>query len=550
MKPRLIILFLFASTGIFGQTSKKGLERPRLVVGIVVDQMRQEYLYRFYNKFGDGGFKRMMQDGFMLKNAHYNYAPTVTGPGHASVYTGSTPAIHGIISNEWYDKNLRREVNCVNDPNQKPVGSTNGGTVSPWRLLTTTITDELKLSSQKRSKVIGVSLKDRGAVLPGGHMADAAYWFDSKSGNFISSTYYLTELPAWAVKFNSLKLAEKYLSQEWKTVYPIEQYTESGADDSPYEVKIGGKDKPTFPYNLKELRKKGDGFDLLPTTPFGNDIVTDMAKAALDGEKLGQGSDPDFLAISFSTPDVLGHAVGPNAVEIEDTYIRLDRNIEELLKKLDAQVGAGNYTLFLSADHAVADVAQYLRDNRIPAGYFNYANIKANLNDYLQKYFPGKDVIEAIDGDQIFFDQSAFQNDPKASGVEMLVATELVVNFLMAQDGVANAYSQHLLRQGRYDEEGTKGMVIRGYHPKRSGDVVLVLEPGWYGGSRVQGTTHGSAYTYDTHVPIIFYGHGIKKGSSVKYHRVTDIAPTLSILLNIKFPNGCTGQPVEEIFEK
>jgi arylsulfatase A-like enzyme len=242
--------------------------------------------------------------------------------------------------------------------------------------------------------------------------------------------------------------------------------------------------------------------------------------------------------------------VGPNAIEIEDTYIRLDKSIEELLKALDAKVGAGKYTVFLSADHAVADVAQYLKDNRIPAGYFNANNVKAMLNDYLKNYFPGKDIIEAIDGEQVFFNQAAFQNDPKSSGVELMVATELVVNYLMAQEGVANAYSETMLRQGRYDEGGIKGMVIRGHHVKRSGDVVVVLESGWYGAGRVQGTTHGSPYKYDTNVPMLFYGHGVRKGSSVKYHPITDIAPTLSMMLNIKFPSGCSGQPIEELFQE
>jgi predicted AlkP superfamily pyrophosphatase or phosphodiesterase len=524
--------------------------KPKLVVGIVVDQMRQEYLYRFANKYSSGGFKRLMNDGFVLRNAHYNYVPTFTGPGHASVYTGSTPAVHGIIGNDWYDKTLKKEVNCVNDPTQKPVGSPEGnGDVSPWRLLSSTITDELRLFSQKRSKVVSVSFKDRGAVLPGGHMPNGAYWFDTQTGNFITSTYYMSKLPDWVSKFNQLKLAEKYLNQEWKTFLPISEYTESGPDDSPYETKFEGKDKTTFPYDLKEIRKKYPNYELLYEVPFADDYLTDIAKAALSGEQLGSDDWTDFLAVSYSTPDVIGHAMGPNSIEIEDTYVRLDRNIEDLLKTLDEKVGANNYTVFLTADHAVADVAQYLTDNKIPSGYFSPAKTKATLNEFLQKYFPGKDVIESIDDNQIFFNHDIFQRDPKSSGVELMVATELVVNYLLAQPGIANAFSESVIRQSRYDEAGIKGMVVRGYHPKRSADVVMVLEPGWYSASKVPGTTHGSPYPYDTNVPIIFYGHGIKKGSSVRYHSITDIAPTLSMLLNIKIPNGCTGQPIAELFE-
>jgi predicted AlkP superfamily pyrophosphatase or phosphodiesterase len=548
MKNFIIVFCLLSSITIAHGQGKKA-ERPRLVVGIIVDQMRQEYLYRFNAKMGNGGFKKLINDGFMLKNGHYNYAPTITGPGHASVYTGTTPAIHGIIGNDWYDKNLKKEVNCVNDPKYEVVGVNEGnGDVSPWRMLTTTITDELELFTQKRAKVVGVSIKDRGAVLPAGHTPDGAYWYDSKTGRFITSTYYKTKLPDWVEKFNQLNLPTKYLSGEWNTLLPLNQYIESGPDDSPYEANVPGKDKPVFPYNLKAL-KKADSFDLLTGTPFSNDYLTEMAKAAVVGENMGSDDVTDFLAISYSATDALGHAVGPNAVEIQDMYLRLDKNIEDLLKNLDAKVGAGNYTVFLTADHAVSDVAQYLKDSNIPAGYFSQSNIQASLNDHLQKYFPGKQIVETIDNGQVFFDQDVFQNDPKASGVELLIATELTINFLLAQDGIANAYAENIIRQGRYDEAGIKGMVIRGFHPKRSGDVVVVLEPGWYPSGRVQGTTHGSPYTYDTHVPMLFYGNGIKKGSSVQYHTITDIAPTLSVLLNIKFPSGCTGQPVKEIFE-
>jgi predicted AlkP superfamily pyrophosphatase or phosphodiesterase len=545
-----IILFLALSVSLSaaGQT-KKTVQPPKLVVGIMVDQMRHEYLYRFNSKYGNGGFRRLMEDGFMLKNGHYNYMPTVTGPGHASVYTGTTPAIHGIIENEWYDKNLKKEVNCVDDPRQKVIGVMEGnGDVSPWRMLSTTVTDELELATQKRAKVVGVSIKDRGAVLPAGHTPDGAYWYDSKTGRFITSTYYKTKLPDWVERFNQQNLAEKYLSQEWNTLLPINQYVESGVDDTPYEGRIGGKDRPIFPYNLKTLRKPNE-FGLLTSTPFGNDYLTEMAKAALAGENMGADEITDFLAISFSSTDALGHTVGPNAIEIQDMYMRLDKNIEDLLKTLDSRVGAGNYTVFLTADHAVADVAQYLKDNQIPAGYFNGSQATTSLNEHLQQYFPGKKIVEAIHGGQVFFDQDVFQNDPKASGVELLIATELTINFLLKQDGIANAYSENVIRQSQFDEGGIKGMAVRGYHPKRSGDVVVVLEPGWYGAGSIQGTTHGSPYTYDTHVPILFFGNGIKKGASVRYHAITDIAPTISALLNIKFPSGCTGQPVEELFE-
>ena len=419
-KCSIIVGWVLLCHVLFAQQQPASSEKPKLVVGIVVDQMRQEYLYRFYDKFGTGGFKRLMNDGFMLKNAHYNYAPTVTGPGHASVYSGTTPAVHGIIGNEYYDKDSKTLVNCVEDSLYKPVGNNAAnGKLSPSRLMTSTITDELKLFTQKRAKVIGISIKDRGAILPAGHMADAAYWYDSKSGKFISSTYYMTKLPEWLNTFNGQNLAEKYLSQDWATLLPIDRYTESGPDDSPYERKFTGKDRATFPYKLSQLRSQNENHGLLTYTPFSNDYLTELAFAALGGEQLGKDATTDFLCVSYSAPDAIGHAVGPNAIEIEDTYLRLDRNIEELLRRLDKEVGPKNYTVFLTADHAVADVPQYLKDNKLPAGYFSSAYLKAKLDEFLSRYYPGKSFIENISNHQIFLNHDAFASDPRASGMEL-----------------------------------------------------------------------------------------------------------------------------------
>jgi len=532
------------SSIVFAQS----VNTPKLVVGIVVDQMRQEYIYRFERKFGDGGFKRLIGQGFMLKNGHYNYVPTYTGPGHASVYTGSTPAIHGVISNDWYDKTIKKAVNCVGDDRQKPVGSEGGnGDVSPWRLLSTTISDELELATQRRAKTIGISMKDRGAVLPAGHTPDGAYWFDGTTGKFITSTYYKQALPTWLDKFNAQNLAEKYLSQEWKTTFPIEQYKESGPDDNAYETKAKGKEKPTFPYNLKELRATNGSFDYVISTPYGNDLLADLAMAAIDGETMGKDEWPDMLAISFSSTDYVGHAMGPQSVEIEDIYIRLDKTIETLLQKLDATVGKGQYAVFLTADHAVADVPAYLKDLKIPAGNVKFAAMEAGLKDYLKQYFGDKEVVEEMNGDQVFLNSDMFNGDPRSSGVDFLVATELIRNYLLRQEGIAEVYTRQILQNGDYGELGIKGSVRRGFNTKRSGDLFIVMEPGWIGSSNVTGTTHGSAYTYDTHVPMIFYGFGIKSGSSVQYHPITDIAPTISVLLKIKFPSGCTGNPVAEL---
>lgn len=541
MKYFSSLVFLFINALIV--FSQNPIERPNLVVGIVVDQMRQEYIYRYYDTFGERGFKRLMNDGYTLHNAHYNYAPTFTGPGHASVYTGTTPAMHGIIGNDFYDRQSKQYVYCAGDPLHKAVGSNSkNGSVAPTRMFTTTITDELKIFTQKKSKVISMAHKDRGAALPGGHMADAAYWYDNTVGHFISSTYYMDKLPAWVEKFNKNNTVEKYTKTAWTPILPIEKYVASGPDDTPYENKMAGKDKPVFPYDLSKIKKDYGLYETFLYTPFANDLLTNFAIEAIGAEQLGQRGITDFLALSYSTPDYLGHAVGPNAIELQDMYIRLDKNIEQLLDYLDEKVGKGKYTVFLTADHAVAENPQYMVDNKVPAGYFSTPNLNARLKEYLSAAYPDKEIIENISNEQIFL---------KDEILEDVVLTEVIqkqiINFLMDTYGVFVAYSSSTLQQSDFKEGGIKGLLVRGYNQKRSGHIIYQLNPAWYSSSRVQGTTHGSAYIYDTHVPVIFYGFGIKQGSSVNYYSITDIAPTLSILLKIKFPNGATGQPIGEV---
>lgn len=546
-----ILLFLVTfSFSVEAQTDSSFPGRPKLVVGLVVDQMRQEYLYRFESKFGEGGFKRLTRDGFMLSNAHYNYIPTYTGPGHASIYTGATPTIHGIIGNDWFDKKLNKMVNCVEDENQKIVGSEAGnGDVSPWRMLSTTITDELELATQRRSKVIGISIKDRGAVLPAGHTPDGAYWYDVITGKFISSTFYKAGLPIWLDKFNSLSLSDKFLNETWSTVFPINEYRESGPDDTPYELVMKGKSRPTFPYNLKELRKLNGEFALLPSTPYGNEILTQLAMAAVEGEGMGKDEWADFLAISFSSPDYIGHAMGPNSIEVEDTYIRLDKNIETLLSKLDAVVGKDQYVVFLTSDHGVADVPKYLMDLKIISDASEPSRFESGLKEFLASYYPQKNWIKNISNGQVFFDHDLFDTDPKSSGVEYLVVSELVKNYLQSQPGVSNVFTKQMIQMTDYDEGGIRGMIKRGFNDNRSGDIIIVTEPGWVVGNQGTGTSHGTAYNYDSHVPMIFYGFGVKKGASASYHAITDIAPTISTILRIKFPSGSIGQPITELLK-
>ncbi|MDR6238698.1 alkaline phosphatase PafA [Aureibacter tunicatorum] len=535
------IIFLLAITQAFAQEKK-----PKLVVGIIVDQMRQEYLYRYEEHLSEDGFKRLIKDGFELKNTHYNYVPTSTGPGHASVYSGTTPTMHGIVANDWYSRQLQGDEYCAYDPKQKAVGTdAKGGDRSPENLMTTTITDELKISTLFESKVIGVSLKDRGAILPAGHSADAAYWYDTKSGNFITSTYYMDELPKWVQDFNKKKLAEKYLQKTWNTVLPISEYTASLEDNNPYEHIFKGKSEPVFPYNLKKLSKENGGTKMLPLTPYGNDIVNDMAIATIENEKMGQGKVTDFLAVSYSSTDKIGHAFGPQSIEVQDTYLRLDQNIADLLKKLDEKVGKGNYLVFLTADHAAVEVPQFLVDHKMPGGYFDDSNLINDLNIYVSQRVGKGDWIEAVSERNVFINY--LETDHKK--VDRKRIQDLVSEYLISLEGIDSAYPAYILKGLPYDEHSLKGHINRGYNQKRSGDVIYSLQSGWLASDKRTGTSHGCGFTYDTHVPLIWYGWNVPQGSSNRLYKITQIAPTLSQMLEIKVPSGCTFEPIYEITE-
>lgn len=527
-------LFLISS---FAQTSKT-VSKPKLVVGIVVDQMRYDYIYRFWDKFGNDGFKKLVNEGFFCKNTNYNYVPTYTGPGHASIYTGTTPAVHGIIANDWFDKSSGKNMYCVQDDKVASVGTTAPeGKRSPVNLLTTTITDELRISSNMKSKVIGIALKDRSAILPAGHTANAAYWYDGSIGSFITSTYYMKELPLWVQEFNKKELAKKYLSEPWTTVLPLEQYTESLPDDNKYETIGKGEMKPVFPHNLPELMKLNGGLNIIRATPFGNTLTKDFAIQTMKSENMGKSEATDFLTVSFSSPDYIGHAYGPNSVEQEDDYIRLDKELAELLKAIELQVGKGNALVFLTADHAAPEVPAYLTDLKIPSGYVKENKMVDSLKKYLTKTY-GDSLVLSFSNQQLFLDHKAI--DSKKYILQQI--QEDVALFLQRFPEVSEVLTATTLNNNQFTE-GSRYLMQKGYNAKRSGDVLVNYLPA-YIDYMPTGTTHGSPYSYDTHVPLLFYGWNIKQGNSTEQIYITDLAATLAMMLNIQFPNGCTGKPI------
>ena len=418
------------------------------------------------------------------------------------------------------------------------------GMMSPHRMSVTTIADENRLATQMRGKTIGVALKDRGAILPAGHTANAAYWFHGKDeGRWISSSFYMESLPQWVVDFNNSGKAESYF-KTWETLYPIETYVESGSDMNKFEGGFKGKETATFPYDLQELRAHNNNFELLKAVAFGNDLTTDFAIAAIEGENLGQNEETDFLTLSYSSTDYVGHNFGVNSKEIQDTYLRLDQNIAELLQYLDKNVGKDEYIVFLTADHAAVDVPAYLDSLNIPAGYFDSRSFRESIDSLVQKEYGNKELIKNISNNQLFFNHQLLDE----MNINIDDFQQKLSNYILAQDNIHRVYNRKQIVNGAYTK-GLDALIKNGFNHKRSGDLTYVLDPAFISYSRT-GSTHGSSYMYDTHVPILFYGKGVKSGSSARRSEIADIAPTIAVMLGISFPSGATGEPLNWMMEE
>ena len=539
----LLIIILLSGNVLFAQTKPTTLTRPKLVVGMVVDQMRYDYWYRYYDKYSENGFKRLLKQGFNCRNHHYHYALTVTAAGHAAVYTGSMPAISGMVGNEWYDQKLGRSVYCVEDSTTKTVGSTNAtaGKMSPKNMLVSTVTDQLRIGTNFKSKVVGVAIKDRGSILPAGHTGDA-YWFDSKTGNWITSTFYKDELPKWVQDYNNKKRPSELMKTGWQPLLPLEKYTESTEDNKSYESKLVGTTSPTLPQDLAGM--SGDAFGLLATTPHGNTITKEMAIEAIKNENLGKGTATDFLAVSFSTPDYIGHAFGPNSVEEEDTYLKLDRDLAEMLTYLDSWVGKGNYLFYITADHGVMDIPGFWKEHKLPAGILDLTKYNLAVKAALKTTFGEGEIIRASENYQYYLNHNVLA-EKKISVPDVC---NVVRQTLKDVDGVADVVNLRDLHNANLNDY-LLALYKNGTHAKRSGDIQIVTEPGWFSG-RLTGTTHGAPYNYDTHVPLLFYGWGIKAGETFDRTSVADTAPTVSALLKILEPSGNVGKVIEDVMKK
>ncbi|MBN8622655.1 MAG: alkaline phosphatase family protein [Flavobacteriales bacterium] len=546
LKKLSVIALAVISAGIFAQKNKTSqLERPKLVVGLVVDQMRWDYLYRYYDKYGNDGFKRLLNQGYSLNNVHINYIPTVTALGHTSIYTGSVPAIHGIAGNDWLDRTTGKNVYCTTDENVKPVGTANVrvGSHSPKNLWSTTITDELRLATNFQAKVVGVSLKDRASILPAGHNPTGAYWFDDSTGNFVTSSYYMNDLPQWMKNFNAQNLPEKLVANGWNTLRPLNQYTESSPDNSPWEGLLGSAKTPTFPYNnlAADYQAKKDN---IRYTPFGNTLTLKVAEASIEGEGLGKDHITDFLAINIASTDYAGHKFGPNSIEVQDVYLRLDQDLAEFFKYLDKNIGKNEYTVFLSADHGGAHAVGFMQEHKMATGFFGEGAEKS-LNEKYKLKYGVENLLTSIDNYQIYLDQSLIEKNK----LDMTNVVDYLVDELNKDQSVLFAVNLKKLGQAPIPEP-IKTRIINGYNWQRSGDIQLISHDSMLPPYAKKGTTHSVWNSYDSRVPLIFMGWGIKNGESNKEYNMTDISPTIASLLRIQFPSGNIGNPIVEVIGK
>ena len=537
MRKVATLLIVMISFTVHGQT----LSRPKLVVGLVVDQMRWDYLYRFYDRYSTGGFKRLLSEGFSCENTFIPYLPTHTAAGHSCIYTGSVPALNGIMGNNWYDKAQKKVVYCTDDTSVHTIGSSStAGEMSPLNLWASTVTDQLRLATNFKSKTIAIALKDRASILPGGHLSNASYWFDNASGGWISSSYYMQDLPTWVKTFNAKKIPDSYLKQNWNTLYPITSYDQSTADSNEYENKLGAEDF-TFPHNTAAIAS--NRYEAFRTTPFGNTYTLEMAKEAIKSEQLGKRGVTDFLALSLSSTDYIGHTFGPNSIEVEDTYLRLDKDLSSFFTYLDLTIGKGQYLFFLTADHGVAHNPTFLHDKKINVGSFDEGALRVSLNDSLQNHFKVKNIIARYINYQYYLNDSVLvRNNLNKKDVK-----NYIIDFLQKKPSVDYAVDMTSINESSLTSN-IKMVLNNSYNPKLSGDIQIIFKPAGVDNWRV-GATHGFWNPYDSHIPLLWFGWNIKHGASNREVYMTDIAVTLAAMLHIQMPDAAIGKVITEVIK-
>lgn len=527
---KFLLVFLLVTDVYFSQIAKN----PKLVVGIVVDQMCYDYLYRFQPRFGKDGFVKLMQEGVNCRNTHFNYIPTYTAPGHASIYTGTTPSNHKIIANDWFSRKRNETVYCVDDSLGR----------SPYNLKALTITDQLKLTYPK-TKIYTVSLKDRSAILPGGHLSDGSYWYDDKKGELTTNAYSNKSKIDWLTDFNNKKYVKKAIEVGWEPFYKNSTYASWYADSSVYEQSVFKSN--SFPYVLKNKFSEKEENKLFTYLPAANTMLTDFSIDLIEKQQLGKDETADFLSLSYSSTDILGHAFGPYSHELEDMYLRLDLEIARLLIHLEKNIGKDNFVLFLTADHAVLPVPQMLVDLKLPGGYFYLNDLESKLRLDLKNRF-NCDFIQKIINNNIYVDRLLIEKN----NIDYEGALRFIKKEVEKWNHVFSVYTSTEIQNGLVVDNYWSKMISNGYDRELSGDVIFILNPGFLSKKVVsdeekKGTSHGSPFGYDTQVPLLFYGKNIKPKEIYRHIDIIDIVPTLAPMLNISQPSTTTGQPILEI---
>lgn len=536
----LICMFFFQFAYLQAQNHFN--KPPKLVVGIVIEEMRYEMLLRYWDSFGENGFKKIINQGAFCTQNHHNYLITQNGVGQASIVTGAYPSGHGIISNDWYDRLSDKIIDCADETKFNLMnGGVSMGNYTPKNIISSTIGDEIKLANNDSSKVVSVSLNPVSSVISGGKLSDYAFWFDNSDGNWITGSYYTDSLPKWVKDFNKKAFQDVYIRKTWASMYSLsDNYTKSLSDDNNFEIGFSNY-RYTFPYDLSYLRNRSGNYKYLKFTPYGNTYTKDFAISSIIGEDLGKDDYTDFLSISFSATNYVGELFGPRSVEIEDIFLRLDKDLEHLIGFLDAELGLENVLVYITSDRGVADVPEYLIHKKQNAGIFDGSKAVALLNSYLSILYQDGEWIKSYHSKQIYFNQSLVDE----KGVDLYELQEKVANFMVQFNGVANALPGLTINTTSF-RSGINQKIQNSYHQKRSGDVIVNLEPGWIEkNGRV--TNSGSGYTYDTHVPLIWYGWNVKSTRIDEPTEAIDIAPTISWILNITAPNAATGKPIYKI---
>jgi len=542
-----VILFLSGLFSLLGQGAYLPPDRPALVVGIVVEQLRFDQIERFRDKLSENGIKRLINEGTFFRNASFDYMLTQSAPGFSTISTGTEPSYHGITSDSWYLPLRNEFIYCTKDVTVNPLGgSYESGLHSPINLNASTFADELKIATGRKSKVYAVGVKEYSAILSAGHAADGVFWYDNQSGTWMSSTYYSDALPSWVNDFNSMLYSESYLSKQWNLLRQASDYAACLPDSNKFESGFGGINY--FPYDINKLSKTAGrtslrNFTFLRETPFSDAYTTDFALRLIEKEELGRDEIPDFLSICYSSTDYIGHRFGPSSVETGDAILRLDKNIETLLTYLNDNLGKKNILVYFTSAHGIAEIPSIMKDIRIPAGYFMQNQVLQLLRSYLNAIYGEGDWVKGFSERQVFLNRALIEN----ARIPLEEIQKKTARFLTEFTGVASAYPYYAFEANDFGN-GHLRRIVNNFSPQRSGDVILILNPGWIEKEGDQLTNHNSPYEYDSHVPLIWYGWTVNRSTVMRKVNMTDIAATLSSLCRVPYPNACTGEPMSELF--